>query len=290
MKKLPVIVGFGGINAAGRSSFHHAYRRMVHDALPDSVTEPMFQGLTTLTNQPDGTSKETLLSQTLIRKIEKQTFDIDEINVHKKATLNATDESINFQISKRQLPSHIPDNWTLEEISKGKFNVTIEGQLDVMMPEKMTPAVTSAGQLPTGFDASTMYTSRNQPKGLQLTVFGASDALQSVGIEWQEILEHIRPDQVSVYAGSAIGQQDDFGCRGLNQAWLKGGRVSSKQMPLMLSQMPADFINSYMINSVGSTGTNMGACATFLYNLRQGKRYSIRRGSRCYCWRLRSSN
>ncbi len=270
MKKLPVIVGFGGINAAGRSSFHHAYRRMVHDALPDSVTEPMFQGLTTLTNQPQGTSKETLLSQTLIRKIEKQTFDIDEINVHKKATLNATDETINFQISKRQLPSHIPENWTLEEISKGKFNVTIEGQLDVMMPEKMTPAVTSAGQLPTGFDASAMYTSRNQPKGLQLTVFGASDALQSVGIEWQEILEHIRPDQVSVYAGSAIGQQDDFGCRGLNQAWLKGGRVSSKQMPLMLSQMPADFINSYMINSVGSTGTNMGACATFLYNLRQG--------------------
>ena len=51
---------------------------------------------------------------------------------------------------------------------------------------------------------------------------------------------------------------------------LTGGRVSSKMMPLSLAEMPADFINSYVINSVGTTGTNMGACATFLYNVRQG--------------------
>jgi len=270
MKKLPVIVGFGGINAAGRSSFHHAYRRMVHDALPESDTAPMFKGLASLTNQPQDTAKETLLEQTLIRKIEKQTFDLDEINIHKKAVLKSNAETIHFQISQRQLPKHIPDNWKIEELGKGRLNVTIDGELEVMIPEKHRLAVTSAGQLPTGFDPSILYTSRNQPRGLQLTVFGASDALQSIGIEWEEILRHIEPDQVSVYAGSAIGQLDEFGGQGLQQAWLKGGRVSSKQMPLMLSQMPADFINSYMINSVGSTGTNLGACATFLYNLRQG--------------------
>lgn len=270
MKKLPVIVGFGGINPAGRSSFHHSYRRMVHEALSDTDTEPMFKGLASLTNQPADTDKETLLSQTLIRKIEKQTFDLDEINIHKKAVLKSNAETIHFQISRRQLPSHIPDNWKIEELGKGRLNVTIDGELEVMIPEKHRTTVTSAGQLPTGFDPSILYTSRNQPKGLQLTVFGASDALQSIGIEWNEILRHIQPDQVSVYAGSAIGQLDDFGGRGLQQAWLKAGRVSSKQMPLMLSQMPADFINSYMINSVGSTGTNLGACATFLYNLRQG--------------------
>jgi acetoacetyl-[acyl-carrier protein] synthase len=33
--------------------------------------------------------------------------------------------------------------------------------------------------------------------------------------------------------------------------------------------MPADFINAYVLGSVGSTGLNMGACATFHYNLRQ---------------------
>ncbi|PCJ48737.1 MAG: beta-ketoacyl synthase [Gammaproteobacteria bacterium] len=270
MKKLPVIVGLGGINAAGRTSFHHGYRRMVHDALADSVTQPMFKGLASLTNQEENTTKQTLLDQTLIRKIEKQTFDLNEINIHKKAHLANKDQSIHFEISKKQLPKHPPENWSVEKLSDDLFSITIEGELEVMMPEKHRSPVSSAGQLPTGFDPAILYNSRNQPKGLQLTVFGASDALQSMGIDWSKILRHIEPDEVAVYAGSAIGQLDDFGGRGLAQAWLKGGRVTSKQMPLMLSQMPADFINSYIINSVGATGTNMGACATFLYNLRQG--------------------
>jgi acetoacetyl-[acyl-carrier protein] synthase len=34
--------------------------------------------------------------------------------------------------------------------------------------------------------------------------------------------------------------------------------------------MIADFINAYVLGSVGTTGANVGACATFLYNLRQG--------------------
>lgn len=32
--KLPVIVAIGGINSAGRTSGFHAYKRMVHQALP----------------------------------------------------------------------------------------------------------------------------------------------------------------------------------------------------------------------------------------------------------------
>ncbi len=32
-QRLPVIVGFGGINAAGRASGHHAYSRLVYSAL-----------------------------------------------------------------------------------------------------------------------------------------------------------------------------------------------------------------------------------------------------------------
>jgi acetoacetyl-[acyl-carrier protein] synthase len=34
--------------------------------------------------------------------------------------------------------------------------------------------------------------------------------------------------------------------------------------------MAADFINAYVLGSVGSTGTSVGACASFLYNLRLG--------------------
>ena len=39
MANLPVIVGFGGINPAGRSSFHHGYRRLVFDALSAEKAE-----------------------------------------------------------------------------------------------------------------------------------------------------------------------------------------------------------------------------------------------------------
>jgi acetoacetyl-[acyl-carrier protein] synthase len=47
-------------------------------------------------------------------------------------------------------------------------------------------------------------------------------------------------------------------------------RPTSKQVPLGLAEMPADFVNAYLLGSVGQTGHNMGACATFLYNLRHG--------------------
>ena len=33
MTALPVIVGFGGVGPAGRSSFHHAYHRTVYESL-----------------------------------------------------------------------------------------------------------------------------------------------------------------------------------------------------------------------------------------------------------------
>lgn len=270
MKKLPVIVGFGGINAAGRSSFHHAYRRMVHEALDEEAIAPMFKGLANLMGKDSDNDRQSMLEHTLIRQIESQVCDIKNIKIHRKTQLQPSGETIQFQTSKRQLPEQLPENWSIEEIEKGKVLVTVTGSMDVMTQDLYKPAVTSGGQLPSGFNPAGLYTSRNQPKGLQLTVFGASDAIHSIGIDWATILEHINPDEVSVYAGSAIGQQDDFGGKGLSQAMLKGGRVTSKQMPLMLAQMPADFINSYMINSVGATGTNMGACATFLYNLRQG--------------------
>ena len=39
MAKLPLIVGLGGINAAGRSSGFHSYKRLVCDVLGDDVME-----------------------------------------------------------------------------------------------------------------------------------------------------------------------------------------------------------------------------------------------------------
>jgi len=48
LSRLPVIVGFGGINPAGRSSGHNAYRRMVIDKLGSSQAEKTFQSLAPL--------------------------------------------------------------------------------------------------------------------------------------------------------------------------------------------------------------------------------------------------
>ena len=44
-----------------------------------------------------------------------------------------------------------------------------------------------------------------------------------------------------------------------------------KQLALGLNTMPADFINAYVLGSVGTTGSVTGACATFAAGRRLGK-------------------
>jgi acetoacetyl-[acyl-carrier protein] synthase len=110
-----------------------------------------------------------------------------------------------------------------------------------------------------------------------MSVMGASDALHSVGIEWEQIVQKVRPDQVSVYSSSLMSQLDQNGYGGMMSARLNGKRVSSKQLSLGFNSMPADFTNAYVLGSVGSTGAVAGACATFLYNLRWAVE-EIRRG------------
>src|SRR5690606_41521923 len=60
------------------------------------------------------------------------------------------------------------------------------------------------------------------------------------------------------------------GVGGLMQGRRDGGRVTPKQLPLGLNTMPADFINAYVLGSLGTSGTMAVACATFLYNLQKG--------------------
>ena len=54
---------------------------------------------------------------------------------------------------------------------------------------------------------------------------------------------------------------------GLLQSRKIGKRASSKHLSMSLIGMSADFINAYVLGSLGKTGTVAGACATFLYNL-----------------------
>lgn len=273
MSRLPVIVGFGGVNPAGRSSSHHGYRRMVIDELSSSEQDKTFAALAALMNRTDSTSAEArkgILDHTLVRRLETNLFDANSIPLHKRATIKSTsDKAISFSIKRNHLPDNIPDDWVIEDTGDGT-TVSVSSDLDLLFNDTRSSRVLAAGQLPTGFEPGKLYQSRSHPRGLQLTVFGASDALNSLGIHWDEVRRRVPPDQISVYASSAMGQLDTNGSGGLLQAGLMGKRVSSKNLPLGLAEMTADFVNAYILGNMGTTGANIGACATFLYNLRQG--------------------
>lgn len=276
MSRLPVIVGFGGINAAGRSSFHHGYRRLVLDALPESARLHTLADLAHLMRLSEGGSQattaelaaahgETIRRYTLLRRIEPSHFDVDAVQLQRK--LNAAGAEMRFTLPVRELPLVIPPTWQVTPQELGRVEVTIQGQQQFLVADRYPIKVTSAGQLPTGFEPAKLYAARHHPRALQMTVFGASDALHSVGCDWDEITRHVAPDRIAVYAASAHGQVDGEGTAGMLQSPWQGKRISSKTCPFSLAEMPADFINAYVMGSVGRTAGILGACATFLYNL-----------------------
>ncbi len=274
MSRLPVIVGFGGVNPAGRSSAYHGYRRMVIDALDSQRQDRTYAALAALMKLPAETSEDTrqfVRDHTLIRRLEPNLFDATSIPLHKRAAITgASTEAITFSTRRINLPDNLPAEWQVRAIDDDRVEVTVEGDLDVMLNDTRSSRVLAAGQLPTGFNPESLYQSRSHPRGLQLTVFGASDALNSLGITWDEVKKRVPADQISVYASSAMGQLDVNGSGGMLQAGLNGKRVSARNLPLGLAEMTADFVNAYILGNVGTTGANIGACATFLYNLRQG--------------------
>ena len=266
MSRLPVIVAQGGISSAGRTSGFHAYRRLVIDALDESLKASTFTSLSRLTGLA-AADRQALLDATLIRKLDGSLFDADAIVNHRLMVTRGTSEIV---LPRRQLPIPLPAGWTVTD-TENRIEVRVsmpEGQ-SLLLPETLVLPVHAAGQLPTGFKPEKLYPSRNHPRGLAMTIYGASDVFNSMGVDWNLLDQLVHPDQVSVYAGSSMSQLDQNGNGGMFQARLKGKRVSSKQLPLGFAEMPADFINAYVLGSLGSTGTNMGACATFLYNLRQ---------------------
>ncbi|NRB42646.1 MAG: beta-ketoacyl synthase, partial [Pseudomonadales bacterium] len=268
MIRLPVIVGFGGINAAGRSSFYHSHNRMVFEKLAADKQQRTLASLAALMGV-DASDKDFILHNTLVRKIDAELFDTENIAWNKRLPVEAVGEiPISFITKANALPDVIPQNWTVSAFNDKQVKVQISGSSNFLVPATMKAKVRSAGQLPKGFNPGKTYQSRNHPRGIQMTVYGASDALNSMGIDWQHIRNKVAPDQISVYAGSGMSQLDANGNGGMMMARLNGKKVTSKHCPLGFAEMPADFINAYLLGSIGTTGTSMGACASFLYNLR----------------------
>jgi len=273
MKPMAVIVGFGGINAAGRSSGHHGYRRSVIDVLDeDRATATMLSlaALMRIEGEIDADKRRHILEHTLVRGLERSFLDPARVPWNLKARLSAGHGPVSFTMSQRDLPPRLPTGWTVVGSEDGNVHVDISRDAPILLPVTRALEVSAAGQLPTGFDPRVLYPGRGHPRAIQIALFAANDCLGSLGIDWSTVMRHVPPDRVSVYAGSAMGQLDHDGTGGLLSARYRGMRPTSKQVPLGLAEMPADFVNAYLLGSVGQTGHNMGACATFLYNLRHG--------------------
>ncbi|HSG04185.1 MAG TPA: beta-ketoacyl synthase [Marinobacterium sp.] len=290
MSQLAVIVGYGGISPAGRSSNNQAFNRIIFDKLDRASQQEtlldlaMLTGLGTFKNgsYQDATGSELnaselsaklekeLLNRTLIRKIPTEQFDANAVLMNKPARISETDSPINFRLRSRLLPDNIPDNWRITPLDGGLVDVSVRGGTEVIFPDTRRLPVQSAGTLPSGFEPGNLYQSRNHPRALQMAVYAASDALAATGLDIDALLQSLAPDQIAVFASNSIGQLDELGFGGLTKYPPLGKRTTSKQMPLGYAQMPADFVNAYMLGNLGTTGGALGACATFLYNLRSG--------------------
>jgi acetoacetyl-[acyl-carrier protein] synthase len=245
---------------------------MVIDALPEAEAEATWRALAALTGRDyDGSSgaRQALADSTLVRRIERDHFDVDAVPWNRRIVAHSEGYPMRFRTRLKQLPEQLPPGWSVQAEDDQHVHVAIDQGMMFLLPTHREAPVKAAGQLPSGFDPADFYNSRSHPRGLQMTVFAASDALGSAGLDWDDVRARVPVDQVSVYAGSGMSQLDANGNGGLLKARYTGRKVTSKYCPFGFAEMPADFINAYVLGSLGSTGTNMGACASFLYNLRQ---------------------
>ena len=298
LNSLPVVVGFGGYNAAGRSSSHQAFRRMILESLPaeeqiDTVVSLAClmaqvtkegegyrdqQGALLSALEVDQRFRQEVLNGTLIRKIEL--FDPAKVPGHKKISLTEdANQPVQFSMLKRDLPKVPPQDWEIRDLENGTVEITACGSSQYLVESHYELIAKAAGQLPSGFNPADHYNSRFHPRSLQMALLGASDAVHSIGIPWESVAKSVSPDEVGVYSSSALSQMTEEGFGGLLQARLRGGRTTAKQVPLGLNSMPADFINAYVLGSVGHTEAITGACASFLYVLQAAVR-DIRSGRR----------
>lgn len=267
MSALPVITAMGGINAAGRTSMHHGFRRLVFDALDSARQESTLGALAALTG---ASGREALLNGTLIRGLPEDRRLNLAVNGH-------SDGPVTLEMRNLDLPDPLPAGWRVEAINRQRSRVTVPAGADLRVPTPIARRVSAAGQLPDGFDPGALYASRNHPRALQMAIYGVSDAFGMLGIPWEQLRGRLAPDQVAVFASNAMAQLDDHGLGGMMRAPALGQRTTSKQCPLGLGEMTADFINAYVLRSAGGTGGLLGACATFLYNLERAV-HAIRAG------------
>ena len=262
MLRLPILVAAGGINSAGRTSNRRAFKRMVIDALESRSRDATRAALSALMGTADWSEQD---AGTLVRGVESSHFDPRAVPWARRVTATS---ALHGDMPPTQVAEGLPTDWSPRPGEGKRTAISLAGGTELLVPGSRNFEVSAAGLLPTGFDPGTLYGSRNHPRGLQMTVFAASDALADLGVDWSQVEARVPSDAISVYVSSSMGQLDEDGTGGMLRGRAIGKRVTSKQCPLGFAEMPGDFINAYVLGSLGNTGPALGACATFLYNLR----------------------
>jgi acetoacetyl-[acyl-carrier protein] synthase len=244
-----VIVGFGGYNAAGRSSFHHGFRRTVIESMDSAARQQTLAGLAVmmkLVQVVDGVYRddqgnalspaeidrrfaEQILVSTLVRRIEKQHLDVDAAHWQKTIDISATaGHPLSFITLRKHLPDPLPSDWTVDELNASEVLVTLHDNCEFKVDSYRALPVKSAGQLPSGFEPSELYNARFHPRGLAMTIVGVTDALRATGIDWQAIMQRVAPDEVAVFASCIMSQLDEIGFGGMLQSRRTGSRVMAQ--------------------------------------------------------------
>ena len=108
--------------------------------------------------------QQSLFDSTLIRQINANAYDIENLVLNKAAQIRSQDgEAITFQLRQRQMPKQVPDNWQVTTLENGDYSVRVTGALEAILPDTRRAPVSAAGQLPDGFAPGTLYQSRNHP-------------------------------------------------------------------------------------------------------------------------------
>ena len=286
MQPIPLIVGFGGVSAAGRSAFNSAYKLVILDKLKLAEQRKTLAALASLMGLVSYKNKQ------FYKTKDNQPISLSQIQTDYSDYIkkNSLIRKLNFQQSSYNIAAQIDTAHlkhlkiaTKEKILSKDYNLAADGRsissknpeasaVELLIKGYKENKVNVGGQVPTGFDVSKLYHSIHHPKYLQYAIFGVSDALHSVGIEWEELKKQVALDKIGVYCGSCLGGIDSDSMGGLLQSAHKGERTSSKMLAFSMMNMISDFINAYVLGNIGYTSSSVGACATFLYNLHNAVR------------------
>ena len=120
-----------------------------------------------------------VLDHSLVRKIEPWLFDVDRRYRQEKIEARPAEGGGPAWIMRQEdLPETLPDSWATRPLGDGRVEVRLVGPTTLLIPDYQRYGVRAAAFVPTGFRPETRYPARKHPRGLQLAIYAASDALR----------------------------------------------------------------------------------------------------------------